>query len=141
MTQYTVIEPNFSNILFKTSFIFGLNTMFGLYNYFNKTLQFNDVLLTNTLLFITSINYWRNPTYGIRRTIDIFTALTNIIYNTYTIDSHPNAWICYISIKFIIVAYMMSWYYQKQNKKKIATVYHCLVHIFGNIGNFIILNT
>ena len=136
----TIIEAKYSSILYKTSFLFGLNSIYGLYQIVNNKLTFNDVLMTNTLLFITSINYWRNPTYGLRRKIDITMALTNIFYNSYTISYHPNAWICYMSIKMLMISYGVSWYYHINNNKKLGTFYHSMVHLFGNIGNFIILN-
>ncbi len=135
-----ILEPQYSSILFKTSFLFGLNTIYGLYQMMNNNLHFNDVLMTNTLLFITSVNYWRNPTYGLRRKIDISIALTNLFYNSYTISHHPNAWICYMSIKMLIISYCFSWYYHCNNNKKLGTYYHSMVHIFGNFGSFLILN-
>ncbi len=134
-----VLEKNYSNILFKTSFLFGLNTIYGFYQYFNNKLHFNDVLLTNTLLFITSVNYWRNPVYGFRRKIDMMMAVTNIFYNTYTISNYPNAWISYFSIKMIIITYWLSWKYHLNGNKELGTFYHSLVHVFGNIGNYNIL--
>jgi hypothetical protein len=135
-----ILEAKYSSILFKTSFLFAINSIYGLYQIKNKKLKFNDVFMTNTLLFITSINYWRNPTYGLRRTVDILMALTNIFYNSYTISHHPNAWICYISIKMLIISYCFSWYYHSNNNKKLGTFYHSMVHLFGNFGNFLILN-
>jgi hypothetical protein len=136
----TIVEPKYSSILFKTSFLFALNTIYGLYQMMYGRLAFNDVLITNTLLFITSINYWKKPTYGFRRKLDIFMSLTNIIYNSYTISHHPKAWICYISIKMLIVSYGFSWYYYNNNNMNLSTFCHAMVHFFGNFGNFIVLN-
>ena len=136
----TILEPEYSSILYKTSFLFALNSIYGLYQMINNKLTFNDVLMTNTLLFITSVNYWKNPTYGLRRKTDIIMALTNIFYNSYTISHHQNAWICYLFVKMLMISYGISWYYHSNNNKKLGTYYHDMVHLFGNIGSFIILN-
>ena len=138
--KISILEPKYSSILYKTSFLFGLNSIYGLYQMVNNKLTFNNVLITNTLLFITSINYWRNPTYGFRRKIDITMSLTNIFYNSYTISHHPNAWICYVLIKMLMISYGISWYYHSNNNQKLGTYYHGMVHLIGNIGGFFILN-
>ncbi len=140
MVSKPILEKEYSSVLLGTSFLFGLNSIYGIYQLLNNKLKFTDVLLTNTLLFLTSVNYWRHPTYGLRRKVDIVMALTNLFYNSYTISHHPNAWICYISIKMLILSYCFSWYYHSNNNKKIGTFYHSMVHIFGNFGGFLILN-
>ena len=58
--------PNkISDYLLCTSILIGLTALITFYNkdYITSILVFS--------LFLTSINFWRNPQYGIRRTIDM----------------------------------------------------------------------
>lgn len=134
-----ILEKKYSNIILTSSLLFGLNSISGLYNYIYNDMQFVDVLITNTLLFITSVNYWRKPVYGFRRNIDMATSLFNILYNTYMISHCNNAYICFISIKCILIFYALSWVYHNKNRKDMGVFWHCMVQLAGNIGNGVIL--
>jgi hypothetical protein len=60
------LNTNYSIFLFYSSFMIGVSACIAYY--------MQDTILTIFLflLFLTSINYWRKPEYGLRRQIDMF---------------------------------------------------------------------
>ena len=68
------LNPNYTRFLFYSSFMIGISSLIAFY--------MQDTILTIFLflLFLTSINYWRKPEYGLRRKIDMFLSLCSSIY-------------------------------------------------------------
>jgi hypothetical protein len=135
-----IIEKEYSTVILGVSFLLGINSVYGLYNYIHHNMEYYDVLLTNTLLFMSSFNYWRKPTYGFRRKIDMILSAVNFIYNSYAISHCNYSWICYICMKFIVIFYALSWFYHNKNQKALGTFCHCLVHISANIAHAFIFS-
>ena len=140
MSEKFIIEKEFSCIIFKISFLLGINSLYGLYNYLYHNMEYYDVIITNTLVFISSINYWRKPTYGFRRNFDISICLLNLIYNTYTVYEHPVTIFHWISIGGSPLFYSVSWLFYKLKYKKASTFFHWLCHLTANLGSFVIFN-
>ena len=65
-------------------------------------------------VFITSINYWHRPTYGLRRNIDISWCLFSIFYQT--LNSHTSIYyFMYRCIMFSsLLFYPLSWVLYKK---------------------------
>ena len=86
-------------------------------------------------VFITSINYWRKPVYGLRRNIDITAAFSALMYNIlYSIRVKHATMYCTI-LTIAVLCWPLSWILY--NKKYIwaSTILHSMVHVIANIGN------
>ena len=101
-------------------------------------MQYYDVIITNTMLFISSVNYWRKPVLGIRRNFDMATCLFCLVYNTYTVYEHPVTIYHYIAIGGTPLFYLISCLLHKYNYKRLSTFSHCMCHLTGNIGSYVI---
>ena len=120
------LNPNYSRFLFYSSFMIGLSSMIAFY--------INDRILTLFLflLFLTSINYWRKPEYGLRRQIDMSLCAIGFLY--FIISSfvflpefnrimYINTFIC-IGV-FYTLEYILS--YLRSAK---WIVFHMVMHIY-----------
>ncbi len=137
--DHKILDKHHSDIILTMSFLFGLNSLYGLYNYIYHNMQFINVLLTNTLLFLSSVNYWRNPVYGFRRNLDMCISGLNFFYNAWSVSHCHYSWICFCSMKIIVIGYGISWFYHNKNRRDLGVFWHCIVHLAGNIGNGVIL--
>ncbi len=135
-----ILDKKYSLILLTSSLMFGINSIYGLYNYLYNDMIFIDCLLSNTFLFITSINYWRKPTTGFRRNIDLIACLTNLFYNTYSVYNYQYSWIGFIVIKLVIGFYIISWIYHNKNRVKLGIFWHIMSQLSGCIGNVCIFS-
>lgn len=92
-----------------------------------------DIAFIVMLIFITSIHYWNNPTYGIRRYIDMTTVIFGFLYIFYRAlrmrISSPLFWGVYL---FTILLYPFGRYLFHKKYVKISTYVHCFFHLCGN---------
>ncbi len=91
-------------------------------------------------VFLTSMNYWRHPTYGWRRTLDvtyvIFAFLFMLVVAYYA--SHGSRY--YIIITLAALCYPLSHYFHNNNQQYMGTLMHSYIHILGNLGLFVIFS-
>jgi len=73
------IPYKYSKYLFYSSFLMFLSFIFALY--FNE----GYISIYFFLLFLTSINFWRKPEYGLRRNLDKMLVYFGVIYTLYYI--------------------------------------------------------
>ena len=88
-------------------------------------------------VFVTSINYWRNPVYGLRRNIDITAAVLTCGYQTYKSFSIESGMYYRIGLSIALMMYPISWMVYKNNLW-LSTILHGCLHIIGNISNCIL---
>jgi hypothetical protein len=86
-------------------------------------------------IFITSVNYWRRPVYGMRRNLDIFCVISALIYHvSYSILVQNVALYCGI-IMFAALCWPFSWILYHKKYIWGSTILQAMIHIIGNIGN------
>ena len=79
-------------------------------------------------------NYWRNPTYGFRRNIDIIWIQFLIwLHLWYIWNTHIRTIYCAIQLSGVF-CYCYSWHQQKYKNIEKAIFYHGLVHICANVS-------
>ena len=123
-----------SNYLFWTSCLSLGSGLFGLYKK-----QYNFIVYPFGV-FITSINYWKNPTNGWRRTLDQTAVRLSLIIQTYNATGLTN-FMPYSFITFVsAIFYPLGFYYQYKYLP-MSTFCHSLIHIGGNIGNIILYSS
>jgi hypothetical protein len=89
-------------------------------------------------VFVTSINYWRKPTYGLRRNIDIcFSLFALAIALQYSyISIHGSIWRYIIAVSLLF--YPLGWILYIYEYFWLATIVHSMLHIFPNLANVIL---
>lgn len=70
-----VLDKPYSNIIYRVSYI---SSLISIYGFFQKKYDVSALVFCS---FLSSINYWRNPYFGLRRNIDISTIMITMIYN------------------------------------------------------------
>jgi hypothetical protein len=84
-------------------------------------------------IWATSLLYWRHPTYGFRRNLDMIVVPTGIIYHIYR-AWYTHVWLqFYLFLGFGLSFYPLSCYlHWKQKDIEMATLSHAMVHIIPN---------
>lgn len=100
----------------------------------------------SSLVFFTSVNYWRNPTFGWRRNFDIVCAVGALSYQgiaTAYQTKYPGArHIYWAAVSAGLAFYAMAFYSGRVLKNlNYSSALHCGVHICGNIGNLILYDS
>ena len=123
-----IVPKDQANFLFYLSWL-GLVT--GLVGVFNHTPALGAAVCVGSIL---AMNYWRHPTYGVRRTIDIAWVQFLIWTHAYYVWNSPTR-IVYFTIQAKGVAfYVMGWYYHKRGKLWKSTICHGAVHLCADIS-------
>jgi hypothetical protein len=87
-------------------------------------------------VYVNSINYWRNPTFGLRRNIDIGYAVYGVIYQSfvaYSLPVFPKLYFALITLS--VASYPISYLFHWKKQYIASTFAHSLIHLFGNIAN------
>ena len=89
-------------------------------------------------VFLTSVNYWRNPRYGLRRCIDIVTVTSGCIYNIYrSYESDNQVWY-FATCLASVLCYLKA---RANADPDVSTAWHVGIHICANIDNILLYNT
>jgi len=123
MSKVEEYKPNYKLLLSTSTFIFP-----ALYAYQkNKNLFF-----ASSIALLGSLNHWRDPKQGYRRSIDLFTSNLSLAIYTYygynnIIGLYPNL---FIWNKFFLMIYLYKNSYNNfYLKNKIWEIYHMLFHL------------
>ena len=93
-----------------------------------------DLAFFTFLIFLTSLFYWRNPTYSWRRNLDIIVVQIGIIWHTYR-ALHAENKIPYFAFLFSgMGAFLLGWFFFKQGQTWLGTISHTFVHILMNVA-------
>jgi len=109
-----------------------LNLLSSIYSLQKSAPDFATIYLAG---FITSINYWRNPTYGFRRNVDMsFVALAFIysLFKCIMINKLNSYFITSIIVSFM---YSFSKFCYNHNYIWTSTIIHSLIHVSVNMHN------
>ena len=99
----------------------------------------------SSLVFLTSVNYWRHPTFGWRRNFDIVCAVGSLSYQAVftAYDTTPSARYAYWGAVGAGLAFYALAFYSGRVLKNLhySSALHCGVHICGNVGNLILYDS
>ena len=85
------------------------------------------------LLFLSSINHWRKPEYGIRRNIDLFVVYGGIVYTLLRLCLLKNEFNRYMLLSFlfcIIIFYSIEFICVYMNSNK-WVIFHMSIHLYA----------
>jgi len=127
-----VLEPQYSNFIYKTSYLLSITSLYGFYQ------QKYDLAAILFCGFLTSVNYWRNPTFGLRRKIDMTAIPIGLIYHALRAYKSQYYYSYYALNSMCVLFYPISCYFYNKKYYWGSTYLHCMVHIFGN-ASFLVL--
>lgn len=119
-----VVAQEYATKIYRVSFLSLLPTILSFH--YGKY----DVMLVPLTVFVTSINYWRKPTYGWRRNMDIGAVLSGICFQVYRVLECHNKHVVLAFMFSGACSYGMSWVFSKQ--PSLSTYLHCGVHVCAN---------
>jgi len=124
-----VYNPIQYNYLWHTSWSFLLTTCYTVY-----VQKYNFVIFPGTI-FVTSLNYWRKPRYNSwERTLDVSCVHSSVIYNIFRSVGAEYAYQFYLYISIGLFCYILSNYNHDQKRLYLSSLFHSLVHVFGNVA-------
>jgi len=123
--------PNpYTNILYYTSYIYFFNAIYGLSNHIY------DLASYTGLVWLTSINYWSNPTIKYNYYLDIITVRSGIIYHLFRALDATNYFYFYIIFITGLLFYIPARYFCSKEQYFISTIFHANMHIITGISLF-----
>ena len=127
-----VLPPQYSNLIYKVCYLLPITFLYGFYQ------QKYDLAAILFCGFLTSINYWRNPTFGLRRKIDMTAIPVGLIYHAIRAYKSPHYFAYYALNLMCVLLYPTGCYFYNKKYYWVSTYLHCMVHIFGN-ASFLVL--
>ncbi|RLN96939.1 hypothetical protein BBJ28_00016151 [Nothophytophthora sp. Chile5] len=128
-----VLPPQYSTRLFRSSF----STCFSVAGALRSELW--GCAAVALLVLLTSLNYWRNPVKGWRRTADMSAVFGAVLYHAYC---------CYAqcedplvqALYALFVANSGFCYLQARQapNQDVSSAWHCGVHLVGNLANVLL---
>jgi len=134
LTKKLILEQQYSKYIYYISWIMLFTSFYGIYK-----MYFTLGFLT-FIVFSSSINYWRNPIDNIIRLIDLIISFSAILLTVYYVQFCKHLHIYYFLLLIITICYFSSKYYRYQENYMLCTIFHCGVHVTGNICNLLIYN-
>jgi hypothetical protein len=128
----TMNESHFARIIYRVSHFSILSATYALYR------GHYDLALVPGGVFLTSIQYWSDPTNLTKRHIDMAYVTTALVYQIIRARGYEHASWYYGVVSLAVSMYPLSIYFQQKGNDEVSTFFHCLVHIFGNIANFVL---
>lgn len=131
---HLIYQPRHSRILWGASWLFLGTATYAAYQ------QHYDLAIAPAGIFITSINYWRHPTYSPRRTADIICVFLATGYTLTRALTAQHSLIFYIGYALAFTCYPISNMYLRQGNHFHSALLHSLMHLFSNISNIILFS-
>ena len=125
-----VCPLNYACRMFTSSTLFIFNILHGYYN------GLHDCSTWILLCWINSLNYWRYPIEGIRRNIDLVSALFATYHHYYCSYEITNGHIYRIGMIIFCSWYCMALYFGRiKNNKHYSSICHVNIHCTAIIFN------
>ncbi len=132
MTMDQIVAPDQARFIFRMAYCSFLSALYALYR------GHTDLSLVPFSVGCSTMLYWSEPRYGLRRNIDMTTVFLALLYQLYRATAAEMAMAYYIITVFTVGCYPVS-IYQHQKGNIWAGIYiHSGIHILGNLGNFIL---
>ena len=127
-----ILYPAQSKFIWRVSFLSMLSCSYAIRR------GHYDLALVPGGVFLTSLNYWRLPTYGWRRNLDMAYVCGALIYQNIRAYKMTTAVPYYHLMCFGSLLYPVSIYLYKKEFYWWSTYAHCMLHIIANIGNMVL---
>jgi hypothetical protein len=132
---YYPIPYKYSKYLFYSSFTMSLTALIALY--------FDEGVTSfyYFILFLTSINFWRKPEYGLRRNIDITVVYMYAVYTILNIFllKHEFHRVFLLAVFLSVNLYNLVEYILYYFGSPKWIIFHMAMHIYVSFGIFLII--
>ena len=128
----TILDREQYICIYKISYLSLFSCIYAIYR------QHYNLAIVPGSIFLTSINYWRKPTYSYRRYLDMTVVKIMLLYQHYMAYNAEYANIYYIITLIAILSYPLGIYYYRLKYYWKSTYAHILLHILGNLGNIVL---
>jgi hypothetical protein len=91
--------------------------------------------------FLTSINYWRNPVYGLRRNVDRAVIPIGLFYHAIRAYRCERCTVYYSVAALTVACYPVSWHYYNKKYYWVSTYLHCTLHLLANTTFYILYSS
>ena len=105
----SILYPAQSKCIWRVSFVSILSCSYAIYN------RHYDLAVIPGGVFMTSLNYWRQPTYGWRRNLDMAYVALALVYQNKRAYHMPNAVQYYHLVGFGSLLYPLNVYLYKKS--------------------------
>lgn len=127
----TVLDREQYIYIYRISYLTSLTALYGIYR------QYYVLAVLPASIFLSSINYWKYPTYSWRRNVDMIVVKSSYLIQNIVVYNAEYANIYYGIHILTILLYVIGSYYHDKNKW-ISTYSHIALHIVANIGNIVL---
>ena len=138
-----IMKREYYSCIYRISFLSFLSSIYAIY------CDCYDLAVVPGGVFLTSVNYWRRPTYGWRRNLDMGYVASALIYQNYhayhsyyyMMNLDQSIALLYLALMlFGIGCYPTSIYLHKKKDIWGSTYVHCLLHVVANVANMVLYN-
>jgi len=136
-----IMERKYYSCIYRVSFLSFLSSIYAIY------CECYDLAPVPGGVFLTSVNYWRRPTYGWRRNLDMGYVTCAVMYQNYR-AYHTYYYTMKMGHYFVLLycglvllgigCYPVSVYLYKKKDLWGSTYVHCLLHVVANIANVLL---
>ncbi len=134
LTKKLILDPQYSKYIYYTTWVMLFTALYGIYK------EYYTLGYLTFVVFCSSINYWRNPIDNIIRVIDLTISFSAVFFTLYYVQYCKHLYVYYLLLSFIGFCYFASKYYRYQKNYMYCTMYHCGVHLTGNLCSLLIYN-
>ena len=131
--EVAVLPPAEARVLFRLSFLILGPLVLA------AVLRIPDGVVVCALVFLFSVNHWRRPVYGPRRTADVANAFACLFYQSWNALSRNVAWRgSYFAVTYAGVAVFAVRVWLVSTRRigpRTSMALHCAVHLLANAGN------
>ena len=124
-----VLLKHHSQWIYYLGWVSFVNSLIGFYN------GYYDTAFMIFSGFCTCINYWRHPTYGFRRNLDIIVTSIVVSYNLFSVIYCKNAYLFHIIGLSAVGLYFISKY---TRNKSTSAFLHCMAHVGAILCNYLL---
>lgn len=126
-----VLPPQYSARLFRSSFITCFSVAFAAKH------ELWTCASVALLVLFTSLNYWRDPVVGWRRSVDIAAVGVGMAYHIYCATFCERAY----QASYLLFVLNTAYCYRRAREapsQDASSAWHCGVHVAGNVANMLL---
>lgn len=127
-----LVPKTHANYLWTTSWLSLISSIYAL----KKGHQ--HLVIVPFSVYCSSLLHWQHPTQSWRRALDITVCNSALFYQLYQAQNASHKLPYYFTTALAAAFYPLSLYFYKKRQTKLATFSHSLLHICGNLSNFIL---
>lgn len=126
-----VLPSSHSKYIFAVSFLSAVSGIYAI------SRGYFDLSPAPFGVFLTSINYWRDPTISWRRNLDITYVFLSLIYQSVRAAWAEFGFYFYAINAIGIFCFAASWFIFPTHSG-FSALFHVLVHVLGNVANVVL---